>query len=72
MRAGLAKEAVIRDVGVRLEETWPHCVCSSRTCRKNGSPALNAAQTQAGIAVSCYVRQPGGKDAGCPFLGLPV
>lgn len=72
MQAGLAKEAVIRDVGVRLEETWPHYVCSSWTCRKNGSPALNAAQTQAGIAMSCYVRQPGGKDAGCPFLGFPV
>lgn len=43
MQAGLAKEAVIRDVGVGLEEMWPHYVCSPQTCRKSGSPALNAA-----------------------------
>ena len=72
MQAGLAKEAVIRDVGVGLEEAWPHYVCFPQTCRKSGCPALNAAQTQAGIAASCNVSQPGGKDAGCPFLGPPV
>ena len=72
MRAGLAKEAVIRDVGVRLEETQLPYTYASQTCRKNVSPALNAAQTQAGIAVSCYVSQPGGKDTGCSFYGLPV
>lgn len=61
MRHRLAKEAVIRDVGVRLEAVASLRVLLTDLQEERVKPALNAAQTQAGIAVSCYVRQPGGR-----------
>ena len=37
-----------------------------------GTEPTHSALQADSLSLSCYVSQPGGKDAGCPFLGPPV